>query len=430
MKLKIIVFSCLCTSFSFGQTLLERQAEKTREKIKQRAENRVEQQIDKGLDKAEEGIENSVKGEQKGKEKKQQTGSETIGTDEGVTSSPNVSSTPFKAYSMFDFVAGEKVIAYEDFSRDAIGDFPAKWNTNSRGEVVSLAPVEGHWMNIANSGICYPEFVNGLPENFTMEMDMVVSEDFSEMQSGLVLFFPELKSRNLQFDYHFSTCPQVGIDVHPHGQGGGSRIWVYDTSNEKVMSNESSLNTIWKTGQVNRISVWRQKTRLRVYVNERKVWDIPRAFQPTIVYSMLFGANIWEGKAYVSNLRWAEGAPDTRNKLVTEGKIVTRGILFDVNSDQIKPESYGALQDIAKTLNELPDVNVKIIGHTDADGDDKLNLELSKKRALAVKHILTKEFNISPDRMETDGKGESEPVDSNASPTGKANNRRVEFVKQ
>jgi outer membrane protein OmpA-like peptidoglycan-associated protein len=74
-------------------------------------------------------------------------------------------------------------------------------------------------------------------------------------------------------------------------------------------------------------------------------------------------------------------------------------------------------------------LKVKIVGHTDADGSDATNLELSKKRAASVKESLTKEFGIDASRMETDGKGESEPIDKNDTPAGKANNRRVEFIK-
>ncbi len=103
--------------------------------------------------------------------------------------------------------------------------------------------------------------------------------------------------------------------------------------------------------------------------------------------------------------------------------------MFDVNSDKIKPESYGALKDIANVLNENADVKVKIAGHTDADGDDKSNVDLSKRRADAVKNMLSKEFNINADRMQTDGKGEASPIDVNTTTVGKANNRRVEFIK-
>jgi len=74
-------------------------------------------------------------------------------------------------------------------------------------------------------------------------------------------------------------------------------------------------------------------------------------------------------------------------------------------------------------------VKVKIIGHTDADGDDGNNLALSKKRSESVKEALSKDFGIDKSRLETDGKGESEPASANTTAEGKANNRRVEFVK-
>ena len=132
---------------------------------------------------------------------------------------------------------------------------------------------------------------------------------------------------------------------------------------------------------------------------------------------------------YIGNLRLAIGAPDTRNKMLTENKWVTHGILFDVNSANIKPQSYGSLKEMANVLKEYPDLKVKIVGHTDADGKDADNLDLSKRRATSVKAMLAKEFGIDESRMETDGKGESEPIDKNDNPAGKANNRRVEFIK-
>ena len=95
----------------------------------------------------------------------------------------------------------------------------------------------------------------------------------------------------------------------------------------------------------------------------------------------------------------------------------------------IKPESYGTLKTIAQVLQDNADVRVKIIGHTDADGDDNSNLNLSKKRAEAVKAVLSSDFGINSSRMESDGKGESQPVGDNKTPEGKANNRRVEFLK-
>ena len=168
-------------------------------------------------------------------------------------------------------------------------------------------------------------------------------------------------------------------------------------------------------------------------MNEEKIWDVPRAFTNGINYNSLLimrgNSHNPEDRYLFSNIRLAVGAADTRNRLVTEGKFVTRGILFDVNSDRIRGESYGVLKDIATVLNENADLKVKIIGHTDSDGDDKSNLDLSKRRAESVKAILTKEFGIDAGKLQTDGKGEGEPIDKNTSGEGKANNRRVEFIK-
>lgn len=133
---------------------------------------------------------------------------------------------------------------------------------------------------------------------------------------------------------------------------------------------------------------------------------------------------------FLSNIRVAAGAPDTRNRILTEGKWVSHGILFDVNSDRMKPESYGSLKEVAGVLTENKDLKVQIVGHTDSDGEDAANLDLSKRRAVSVKAALTREFAIDAARMDTDGKGESQPIDNNTTPTGKANNRRVEFIRK
>ncbi|HEY0612646.1 MAG TPA: OmpA family protein, partial [Chitinophaga sp.] len=183
------------------------------------------------------------------------------------------------------------------------------------------------------------------------------------------------------------------------------------------------------------ISIWRQKQRVRVYLDSTKTLDLPRALDATAALnSLVFSAYAPDfdrkgGAFYISNIRLAVGAPDTRNKLITEGKFVTHGILFEVNSDKVQAASYGTLQDIANVLKENASVRVKIIGHTDADGETQPNLDLSKRRAEAVKASLAQSFGIDAARLETDGKGETQPIDNNNTPAGKANNRRVEFVK-
>jgi outer membrane protein OmpA-like peptidoglycan-associated protein len=234
----------------------------------------------------------------------------------------------------------------------------------------------------------------------------------------------------------------LGWNTSPHTFK--TEFYVNSDRKEGVISTEirknstsqsaNEINTELMSDKYNpvHVAIWRQKERIRVYCNQEKVWDIPKAIAPDAKLNAIFFP-IQEADAtiqyYVGNLRLAVGAPDTRNKMLTQNKWVTHGILFDVNSDKIKPESYGTLKEIATVLKENPDLKVKIIGHTDADGSDAANLDLSKRRAASVKAMLAKEFGIDESHMETDGKGESEPIDKNDNPAGKANNRRVEFIK-
>jgi OOP family OmpA-OmpF porin len=115
--------------------------------------------------------------------------------------------------------------------------------------------------------------------------------------------------------------------------------------------------------------------------------------------------------------------------LITERRLVTYGIYFDSGSDKIKPESAGTLKEISTVLKDNPTVRIKIYGHTDNDGDATKNLDLSKRRAISVKNALSGEYGIEASRLETDGKGQSEPIAPNSTSEGKAKNRRVEMVK-
>jgi flagellar motor protein MotB len=182
-----------------------------------------------------------------------------------------------------------------------------------------------------------------------------------------------------------------------------------------------------KINQLYHIAIWVQKTRIRVYQNQDKIIDLPRALPAGCVKPDRI--RFESGAVMVSNVRVAVGAPDMRSKLITEGKLVTYGIYFDVNKDVVKPESYGTLKEIAAILNENPDVKVKIVGHTDSDGADASNLDLSKRRGASVKNELVKSFGIDASRLESDGMGESQPVAPNDTPANKALNRRVELIK-
>ncbi len=101
-------------------------------------------------------------------------------------------------------------------------------------------------------------------------------------------------------------------------------------------------------------------------------------------------------------------------------------IEFDYNSAEIKEESYYILDDIAVILKRNPNLKLKITGHTDTDGDEKYNMDLSLKRAENVKLKLT-ELGIERKRLEIEGKGESDPLVPNTTEDNKRKNRRTEL---
>jgi OOP family OmpA-OmpF porin len=338
----------------------------------------------------------------------------------------------FAAFSKFDFVPGEKVVAADDFSQDAVGDFPAKWNTDAAGEVVTVAGHPNRWLKLTRAGFFMPEFVTELPDNFTLEFDLLVPPDFN---AGFPLNASVVQLADPKRPAGWQASPNVfTFTAHPATSSGGTSSVIIRQDGTSEPANQSRVPQLLTTrGTPVHMSVWRQRQRVRVYMNAEKVWDVPRAVAASAKFnSVMFVVPPACGNCeyYLANLRVATGAPDTRNKVLAEGKWVSHGILFDVNSDRIKGESYGSLKEIATVLTENADVRMQIVGHTDSDGDEAANLDLSKRRAASVKAALVGEFKIDGARLNTDGKGESQPLDKNDTTAGKANNRRVEFIRQ
>ena len=418
MKKIFFLFSlCVLIHFANGQ-VLKKIGDRVKNKVDNNANNKVNNTVDKTVDDAMNPNKNKNTADSS-------TNQNTSTTDNTSASGP----TTLKAYSKYDFVPGEKIIVFEDFAQDAVGDFPDKWNTNASAEIVTIESLQGKWLKISKQGVFMPEFIDSLPDNFTLEYDLLCDNP------GRVWSFysslTTLENRN-QPEHWQSASNRFTFTIAPYPDGNSTST----IERRKDGAWESSMNTGTKqfsdkTKPVH-VALWRQKERVRVYFNQEKVWDLPKVMSQTALYNSIVywlqGATE-DGNFYLSNLRLAVGLPDTRKKILEQNKWVTHGILFDVNSATIKPESYGTLKEMATVMNEYADLKVKIVGHTDADGKDDTNLDLSKRRAASVKAALAKEFGIDESRMETDGKGESEPIDKNDTPAGKANNRRVEFIK-
>lgn len=126
-------------------------------------------------------------------------------------------------------------------------------------------------------------------------------------------------------------------------------------------------------------------------------------------------------KGTVSN----NGCPEITTEAVDRLNAFAKTILFNSGKSSFKQETFQVLQAITAILKQYPSANFTIEGHTDSDGKDDMNLKLSDERAAAVKNYLI-ENGVSPSRLTSSGYGETRPIDTNKTPAGKANNRRVE----
>ena len=109
---------------------------------------------------------------------------------------------------------------------------------------------------------------------------------------------------------------------------------------------------------------------------------------------------------------------------------MTHGILFDTDSDRLKPESAPVIKGVVRGLEKNPNLKLEIDGYTDSVGDAQHNLELSKRRAEAVRSVLISQFGVEAGRLTSNGFGAEKPIGSNDTAEGRAQNRRVEFVKR
>lgn len=327
--------------------------------------------------------------------------------------------------SLYDFIPGDNVILFDDFSQDAVGDFPALWTANAAGEINTLNIAPGKWLNLNSTDGNYFILKSiDFPKNFIIEFDIVPKKIGGRIAAGLILYGEDKPKE---------------MDTNPHPGTGGILISIekerwntmgYKASENSQITGSSAINPV-EAEKVNHVIIWVQNRRFRIYHKQAKVLDMPtNVFDGTkfnrVCFRLSRGASCG---AYISNIRITSAAPDMRSKLLTEGKLVSYGIYFDVNKDIVKPESYGTLKEISAVLAENPEVKVKIVGHTDSDGADPANLDLSKRRGASVKSELVKNFGVDASRLESDGLGETQPVAPNDTPVNKALNRRVEFIK-
>lgn len=429
-KIILLIAAGLFFQFSFAQVDV---GGIIKSKVNDRATQKVEQGVDKGLDKGEEGAKKSVQKKDKSeKEEKANSknakskssdeegnsssgsggngnsgGSSGSGAASSASSTENVQSN-LKAYGNFDFVPGEKILFEDDFKDSQDGEFPPRWNlisgqgnvNTSNGEPAFVC-MEG---SLGNSNKIEPamKVPNYLGASFTLEFDLFIS---GEDESVFVIL------KDAEGDLSKALVVTNSGDVHVEYFGGELKA-------------QYPADPYHFHGKWHHASIAYKNQQIKYYLDQYRVLVIPKSgFEPV---SVMIG--LCE-KSRIKNVKLAEGGGmNMLGKILTDGRMVTHAIKFDVNKATIKPESMGFLNDLAKWMKENPSVNLAVEGHTDSDGDNAANQKLSEARAGAVKTQLVS-MGVESSRLAPKGIGETKPMDTNTTPEGKANNRRVEFVK-
>ncbi|WP_432412796.1 OmpA family protein [Rasiella sp. SM2506] len=397
----------------------ERAAERT---VERRVEKETTKSTDRALDTVIEAPKNKSK-RRRDKKKKKNDGN-IIGGNTNEQDTNTDSKTVVN--SNFDFTPGNIPIFKDNFSSDNTGDFPANWDSNGSGELVTIDGQK--WLRLGNKATIFPMLKNKLPENYTIEFDLFTDGMDGKTSSQAFLKLLLHDTEGFQNPKTFSVVElspcqfiesQGVIEKHVNG-----------TREIRNKIGKDIRNDI--TGK-SRVSIAVNKTRMRVWLNEEKIVDVPRLIPEGAnnfkFYSTGLRDNGTNDKIYIANFSIAKSGEDNRSKLLTEGRLSTNAILFNTGSASIKGGADAILKEIGEALQTNPNVNILINGHTDTDGDAASNLKLSQERAASVKQALIQKYGIASARIQTNGKGASEPVATNSTDSGKSQNRRVEFIK-
>jgi outer membrane protein OmpA-like peptidoglycan-associated protein len=256
---------------------------------------------------------------------------------------------------------------------------------------------------------------NYLSDSYTVEFDFYVPAEDKGSR-----FFLHLKDESGQDAIYAEWVLRNKVE----DDGDGIRYsakWKTTSGDER--ENTSKFN-ITKAGW-HKFALSFNKHALKVYIDGQRITNVPNVAQAnSLVLEHFYG----EQDVYVKNIRIAKGAVPLYNRMMTDGKIITYGITFDVGKSTIKPESMGEINRIAKLMQDNPDLKFSVEGHTDSTGKADANQKLSDERSAAVVVKLVG-MGVSKDRLKSAGKGQTSPIADNGTDEGRAKNRRVEFVK-
>lgn len=310
------------------------------------------------------------------------------------------------AWLNYDFIPGDRTIFTEDFTGNEVGDFPRRMRLKDGNlEVVKVGGVP--MLRSADGGNFWVKLPERLPARFTVEIRYHSSSSNNPLSIATTA---NTFQRSAGFGCYSNTAWVHGNDTGPD-------------SGEPFQSDPPP-------GFVNCTFTIDNARGIKGYIDEHRTANAPQdsvVLTDTLFFQVPGGAA--DDPTLIASIRVAAGGKKLYDVLTANGRVSTQGILFDVGSDVIRPESTPTLKEIGEMLQQHPDLKLTIEGHTDNVGTAPANQTLSDKRAAAVRQFLIGTYQIDAVRLVSKGFGSTKPAAPNTTPEGRQTNRRVELVK-
>lgn len=303
-----------------------------------------------------------------------------------------------------DFIPGERTIFFDDFTDVGADDIPPHWPVHDGKIEMRVKEGERPEMYAPESvALTSPPMI--VPANFTFQSEWIGGGE-------------------MEWNFRNGKTIVLTAVVHADSENKFASVQILSADGGALGSGRISADT----SKPIEFALWAQQRRMGVYLNGQRVIDVNEFQFSAINHFEEVQAKFRD--VSIHKVRVAETAPDFTGAINAGGKFVTHGIEFDSDSDHLKPESAAVLKEIAAALTKDPQLKLEIDAYTDPIGDAAHSVELSKLRAQAVQSVLVAQFGISVARLTANGFGATKPVGSNATPEGRAENRRIEFVKK